>query len=146
VIKPLTLIISGLATQRGAQAISADKVTQPIRDRILLWSMSDKQSVKQYERRRKINQLINCPHCTGFWLAALTLAVYGVANREGRRGRRTARGVTLVVEWWAVASIQTMAAAAWAMFTDVAHEASVRGEIAEHELKRMTQPGTTTSS
>lgn len=139
-IKPFTLLVAGLAGQRAAQAISADKVTQPIRDRILLWSMSDKQSTKQYERRRKIHQLISCPHCTGFWLSAVTLTVYAVANREGRRGGRTGRGITFVVEWWAVASIGTMMAAAWAMFTDVAHEASVRGEIAEHELKRMTQP------
>ena len=73
-MKPLTLIVSGLAAQRAAQAISADKVSQPIRDRILLWSISDNQTARQYERRSKVFQFISCPHCTGFWLSAITVA------------------------------------------------------------------------
>jgi hypothetical protein len=137
VIKPFTLLVAGLAGQRAAQAISADKVTQPVRDRVLLWSMDDKQTSTQYERRAKIAQFIHCPHCTGFWLSAVTLAMYSVVRRYPRN--RTARGMSLVVEWWAVASIQTMLTAAWAMFSDVAHHAEVETKLAEAELLKQRQ-------
>lgn len=131
-IKPFTLLVAGLAGQRAAQALSADKVSQPIRDKVLMWSISDDQTEKQYERRSKFFQFISCPHCTGFWLSAVTLGMYGVARRFSHR--RSARGLSLVVEWWAVASIQTVMAAAWAMFTDVAKNAEAQSELAMHEL------------
>lgn len=137
-IKPFTLLVAGLAGQRAAQALSADKISQPIRDRILLWSMDDRQTPKQYERRAKINVLINCPHCTGFWLTAITVATYAVARRHSHR--RSARGVSLVVEWWAAASIQTVVMAAWAMFMEVSHLAEIQRKIAEHELAELQTP------
>lgn len=137
-MKPFTLLVAGLAGQRAAQALSADKVSEPIRNKVLMWSISDDQTPEQYERRAKINQLIHCPHCTGFWLTAITVATYALASRY--RHRRTARGIGLVVEWWAAASIQTVVMAAWAMFSDVAHHAEIETKIAEHKLAELQTP------
>jgi hypothetical protein len=132
VIKPFPLIVAGLAAQRAAQAVSVDKITEPLRQRVLLWSVSDDQTPEQYERRAKVYNLVRCPHCTGFWLSAVALTGVTLAGR--RRGL-----ARFGVEWLAVASIQTLLTAAWAMFSDVAHYAEVETTLAGRELLKQQQ-------
>ena len=77
-LRPYQLIIFGLAVYRGANIISNETVTKPLRRPfITTFKRYGKEQEKARERgfRGAMGMLLTCPSCTGVWVA--TTLVYG---------------------------------------------------------------------
>lgn len=129
------VLIAALAGHRAAQAITVEKISEPFRRRLLMWSIADDQGPREYEIRAKINQLLTCPHCLGFWLTGLGLIGLSLSTRRGFRWVRP------FAYWWAAASIQTTLSAAWAAMESSALANESRHRLNEHELRERNLPG-----
>lgn len=94
------LALLGAAAYRGTQLVVWDTITQPARDRIEAWHVT-----KPHSKARKFwHDLINCPYCAGFWISAITLAVYLTATGTWHDAPWILHGVEL----FAVAGIQAL--------------------------------------
>jgi Protein of unknown function (DUF1360) len=67
------VVIVGLAVFRVARLITADSITDPMRDRLYVWAWRDDGHGHQTPTavwRTYVYELIRCPHCVGVWAAA----------------------------------------------------------------------------
>ena len=106
-------IVIALAANRLARAIAVDEITAPARSRIGSWA-----------RRRgggpaiKIEALLNCPMCVGWWMSLVVSLVW-----PGRM--RLWRGV-------AVAGVQVLLSLAERLVSERGRGAIHHADLAEH--------------
>lgn len=118
---PFDIVLAALAAHRAARAVAVDTITQPLRERLEEWSVTDGISDRQLAVREKVVELVHCPHCIGFWLSLCALAATRV------------RWLRPVVAWWAVAGIQSTLASV--------QQAADQAPIAVDELADDTDGG-----
>jgi hypothetical protein len=66
VTEPVLLVIFALAFMRVIGLITADTITEPIRDRVLEWLDDAPGSIGQW-----LSYLITCPWCASVWVGAV---------------------------------------------------------------------------
>jgi hypothetical protein len=64
-----------LGTARLVRLITADALTQPLRDRLEAWAYTPADEAAQ-RRRLFWLEFAECPFCIGFWLGAIFLIVF----------------------------------------------------------------------
>lgn len=65
--------ILSLGSYRVWRLVAVDTITEPIRDRV--FRMAEYQAGREDRYRFKLDELVTCPWCLGFWIA---IAVWGV--------------------------------------------------------------------
>jgi len=108
-VDPWPFVIAALASYRLTRFVVTDSLPDPVRRRIFRRFPPDEMWAKAFPRVRKgqpvvrvskVGQLLDCPFCTGWWMAGLSLAVaYAL-------GYTSTRPATLLGLWWALAGAQ----------------------------------------
>jgi hypothetical protein len=75
------VLVLALASNRLARALTVDEITEPARERVLAWTRDHVSG----EARRRLEQLIACPICMGWW-TSIALSVLTPGPRRLRRG------------------------------------------------------------
>jgi hypothetical protein len=78
--------LATLATYRVVRLVTADKITEPIFERLRWWfeqrwfekHMRD-ESAPDDEWNSKLAYLLSCPWCLGFWVSGVTTVVLSMA-------------------------------------------------------------------
>ena len=100
-IEPWAFVVVVLATYRGARALTVDTITDAPRTWLAL-------------KLGRWSELVECGHCAGFWLAAISLAVWVHAGSLGGSGWRW------VIAAWAAAGGQSLLTSLARRFDDEA--------------------------
>jgi hypothetical protein len=111
-----TVVVLSLAASRLARAVSVDQITAPLRERV-----SAHAAVRDTAGWRRIDELVHCPVCTGWWTS---LAVSLVA--PGRR--RVLRGVS-------VAGMQVVLSLAERWISEEGRAAIVNADLVERTVE-----------
>lgn len=78
-VRPLQLLILALAVYRGANIISNEFVTKPVRAYFVREVERDGKEVEEpyeYGLRGFLGSLLYCPSCTGVWISAILIYSY----------------------------------------------------------------------
>jgi hypothetical protein len=85
------ILVLALASNRLARAVTVDEITQPARDRLLAWADEHLSAAA----RSRLEQLIACPICVGWW-TSIGLSLLTPGRRRIRRGMAVAGAQVLL--------------------------------------------------
>jgi len=85
-LRPVDLLVLGVATFKAAQTISHDEVTSFIRDPFVEGEAHEggEDAVETGDFRQAIGELVTCSRCIGTWVAAGLTCTQVIAPRFGR--------------------------------------------------------------
>ena len=85
------IVVLALASNRLARAVTVDEITGPTRERLLAWTGSRLPAAGQ----ERLEQLVNCPVCMGWW-TSIGLSLLTPGPRRVRRGMAVAGAQVLL--------------------------------------------------
>lgn len=118
----LVFAVAVLATHRAARAISEDTITKGWRRRVKRWAYRPRAREPRLDWRPWLNDLIECPFCTGFWLSGAAAVWITPRRRWWWR---------FPLYWWAIAGGQATLASLQAHLDQKKDEVKALNEIAD---------------
>jgi hypothetical protein len=85
------ILVLALASNRLARAVTVDEITAPARQRLVAWADEHLSTAG----RSRLEQLITCPVCTGWW-TSIGLSLLTPGPRRIRRGMAVAGAQVLL--------------------------------------------------
>ena len=85
------ILVLALASNRLARAVTVDEITEPARQRVLGWAGEHLSAAG----RSRLEQLITCPVCMGWW-TSIALSLLTPGPRRVRRGMAIAGAQVLL--------------------------------------------------